>query len=136
MKILFLDIDGVLNAPGERGFEKTRCELIRYIREKTKCNIVITSERRLTKEGREKIERIGSQFNWGELDYTIHGPIVQSSEPRRASEIYMYLFNKTPKKYVVLDDYSLNIPYNNFIKVDPEICLTKELADIAIQILK
>lgn len=133
-KYLFLDIDGVLNEPGTTGFERERCKLINYIRLQTGCNIVITSDRRLTKDGIKQIEKIAEQFEWGDLEYTKPIGRFALSDFKRQKEIELFLWFNEFDNYVVVDDMLLALK-SNYVKINPEFSLTKEDADKIIKML-
>ena len=57
-KIVFLDIDGVLNTPGDKNliddtFEETKSKNLVHLLQDTKSNLVIISDRRLIAEERK-----------------------------------------------------------------------------------
>jgi len=134
-KYLFLDIDGVLNEPGTTGFERNRCNLINYIRLQTGCDIVITSDRRLTKDGIRQIEKIAAQFEWGEIEYTKPVSKFLLSDFKRLVEIGLFLDFNECDNYVVVDDMKLSLK-SNYVKINPDFSLTKEDANKVIELLK
>ena len=157
MKVLFLDIDGVLNSEvfytkksqwerykraedsgytrDERralaNIDKRAVSLLNYIVENTDAEIVISSTWR-------------SDFNlpyimrFVGLKRPYYGITPYDKSRHRGTEIQTWLDDYGNNvKYVILDDDSdmleRQLPY--FIKVDPYYGLTKEIADKVIEIL-
>lgn len=150
MKIIFLDIDGVLNVIGQ-GYDKYGQlfhehfqENLRYIIKKTGAKIVITSSWR--GNGLEFLQNLWKDRNIGgeiigitDLDYDKYSC--------RGEEIDQYIKTHNVEKYVIIDDDSdmLEHQMKNFVctsdNIDHEDCvdigygLTKICAEKAIEIL-
>lgn len=155
MKVIFLDIDGVLNVycqgTDEYGclFHKHFEDNLKWIIEETKAKIVISSSWRLS-------GLIAMQETWlhrklaGEIiDITpnlTYGEGLNTSTPR-GKEIEMWLKNNAVSNYVIIDDDSDMLPEqkNNFVQtannIDHEDCvdigygLTRKCSEKAINIL-
>ena len=143
-KILFLDVDGVLNHDSHRnwaGFNsvsKSCCEALFAIVSETGCKIVISSTWRIASyfEGNIKQCMEKSGVNSLIID-TIIGSIIGKtldfSELDRMKEIQEWLDNNEHSSFVILDDLELDSP--NLILTDDEVGLTFGQADRAIKIL-
>ena len=141
-KLLFLDIDGVLNTPNDIArtsnpnflHPRNVLQLNRILLE-TDCNIVITSTWRLY----HKMPEIQAMFyEAGIAPGRVIGYTPDIGFDKREEEIQCYIdltiANEEILKYVILDDLKIsNDP--NFIHVDGKIGLTESDANKAIQIL-
>lgn len=147
-KIIFLDIDGVLNVYCE-GRDKYGClfhkhfeENLKHIIESTNAKIVISSTWRLN--GLISLKRMWS-------DRKLSGEIIDVTpylpNSSRGEEIQFWLDRNIYSNYVVIDDDNdiLDIQKNNFVQtannihhsdyIDIGYGLTKECAELAIEIL-
>ena len=131
MKILFLDIDGVLNSvyyskkmEYNEFFEKKKIELIKQIVEKTNCKIVLTSL------------RLNFQLYDNEIKDTLENEglkiydTLNLSFISKAESIQRYIKNKDSiENYVVVDDsdYKNDFQYH-FVKTSTYYGLTKSKA--------
>jgi hypothetical protein len=149
MKVIFLDIDGVLNViPTEHDefgccFHKHFEYNLKHIIDQTNAKIVISSTWRLS--GLDEMKELWKKRGLaGEvIDITPFGDI----DNIRGDEIQVWLDNNDVKNYVIIDDDTdfWESQLNNFVRtsdnVDHEDCvdigygLTKKCAEKAIQIL-
>lgn len=103
-KVLFLDIDGVLNSNKSIDLaiylEPGRIKLLNNIIEQTKCEVVISSTWRL-ENGPLQLEKLLTQagYKWYILGYT---PTIPDRE--RGTEIKVWLARHPTQKFVILDD--------------------------------
>jgi len=82
VKILFLDVDGVINVP--RGMDRQLLTNLKSIVEDTKCKIVVSSDWRCNAVTRNELKRILQMFG---LDFIGCTPQSQASGLRRPEEI-------------------------------------------------
>lgn len=155
MKVIFLDIDGVLNVIGQghdeygQIFHKHLMDNLKRIIDETGAKIVISSSWRLSgllamQEMWKKRELAGEV-----IDVTpnlTYGAGLKSSTPR-GKEIQTWIDNNKIESYVILDDDTDMLPSqaDYFVQcsgnIDDEDCvdigygLTKNCTDKAIQIL-
>lgn len=148
-KIIFLDIDGVLNVYCE-GRDEYGCTFhkhfednLRWIIEQTNAKIVISSTWRM--DGLEVIKEMWNKRNLaGEIiDVT---PVIDICN--RGQEIQYWLDRNNVSNYVIIDDDTdmLDSQMNNFVRtsknedhpdcVDIGYGLTRKCAEKAIKILK
>lgn len=150
MKIIFLDIDGVLNVIPQ-GYDKYGCtfhkhfiENLDYIIQNTDAKIVISSTWRFN--GLKEMQDM-----W--INRNLPGDVIDitpylGNNVKRGDEINDWLMNnQSISNYVIIDDDDDMLPqqYNNFVKTSDNIehddCvdigygLTKECAELAIKIL-
>lgn len=115
MKIIFLDVDGVLNSrvdfdkPNGNGrsmyaLNKDMIERIHKLEEHTNAKIVLSSTWRCYDEAKLELDKAGIKF----IDITPIGNIKeewQGNYVRRGSEIKAWLdMHPEVKKYVIIDD--------------------------------
>lgn len=146
-KILFLDIDGVLNSASwfkrrnkeQRfsGLNELDIELMHLfdeIVEKTGCFVVLSSTWRLSKHYREDLERQGLNTNFI-IDRTPHMPRPSGTGVEygeRGKEIRAWLENNPDvTQYAIVDDDSDMLPEQSqsFFQTSWENGLTREIAD-------
>ena len=138
MKVLFLDIDGVLskclypNCHGNVQYKKIK--ILKKIIDKTNCKIVLSSYWRTNEILYKNISKKLSKYDLKIMDKT---PIYGSN--KRADEIYDWLKDHpSVKKYAIVDDieqfYDFQKKY--FVKTNPKKGLTKNDAKEIIKILK
>lgn len=147
MKILFLDVDGVLNCAnfmarrvkGERFtmIDPMRSLLVHRICEATGCKIVVSSSWRHSPDGLEEIKTAVGAFNV--IDKTPR-TVLPLAKFERGCEIKEWLDrhdleNEPVKRYAILDDDNdmLTEQLPNFFRTDWEgEGLTQEIADAVI----
>lgn len=140
-KVIFLDIDGVLNDhtildSGCCGIDREKASFLNYIIRKTGARLIITSAWRymvlcdaMTAHGFSYLLRTHG------IDATIDGfTTLDESICTREAQIKEYLRNAINiDKYVIIDD--LNLDIDNFVKIDGNIGLTLNDVEKAISIL-
>lgn len=136
MKILFLDIDGVVNCKhtkqhyqGFIGIDPVKAALVKHIVEATGCEIVLSSTWRIKPADRNEVRRRVGEF----YDVTPDtGAII------RGTEIQQWLdTHPEVTQYAILDDDEDMLPEQDayFIRTSWDIGLTEELAEQVIAIL-
>ena len=115
MKILFLDIDGVLNSwryDQERislqdNIDETRLPLLYQIVSSTDAKIVLTSSwRKHWERDFDKSDSIGRHLNqlFEENGLAIFDKTIESSDNNRTDEIRDWLANNSVEQFVIIDD--------------------------------
>ncbi len=113
MKIIFLDIDGVLNTFGDKElinniFEKNKLERLIKLSNETHSKIIITSDRRIHRDERLLIDDAFDRYN-ALIDYLSYKILYRN----RSDEIIYYLnHNQNITNYVILDDNDLGYSQN------------------------
>ena len=140
MKYIFLDIDGVLNAPGDKNLiegiiDNNKYELLKELINKTKSKVVIISSRRIYKDDRDLLLRV-----LDDIYYDLSFISYSLNYKYRKDEINLFLQDKKCEAYVILDDIDSNytndnIMINHFIHINGMKGLTKEDYYKAIEIL-
>lgn len=139
MKVIFLDIDGVLNdsmeiynntydeymdTPTDR-----HLQVLKDIVDKTNANIVLSSSWRLFKNSRDIVKKRLSDFGMSFIDST-------KELGSRADEINEWLSRNTVERFVVLDDEPISYSFpKNLVKTTFETGLLPEHGKKAIAIL-
>ena len=128
MKVLFLDIDGVLNnTRTEKSFgdlmaiDPAMAALVQRIVRNTGCEIVLSSSWRLFQNGRDEIERKICKF--ADITPILHAP--------RGYEIKVWLtLHPEIQHYAILDDADSILPEHraNFFQTAWESGLTEDIA--------
>lgn len=134
MKIIFLDIDGVLNCPatlerfqGTIAIDTNMVSSMKRIIRETGAKVVISSTWRMSKERLAEIEKHGIEF----IDIT---PVLRSI---RGEEIASWLkSHPNVKKYAILDDDSDFLPEQPLFQTSWEVGLTEEIANKVIKYLR
>lgn len=147
MKIVFLDIDGVLNnektiittSTGYDFIEDYKIQILKYLLNKTKAKVVLSSTWRLERDNpqrnqdfcelQDKLKEYGIEF----YDYT---PTLLRG--RRQEEIFEWLKNNpNVENYTILDDSydEIDKTLPNFFKTNFKTGLTREIAEEAIKFL-
>lgn len=149
-KVLFLDIDGVLNDeemyeldPSKYNpaypIDRRKPHLINYIVNQTGCKIVITSSWRI--DGKDKLNKEFAPYGLPEIFDTT--PYLWGKEPdehlSRGNEIQTWLDNHKEEvlNYAILDDESdfLETQLKHHVQTDTYTGLTSEDSDRIIEIL-
>lgn len=140
MKVLFLDVDGVLNHWGSKTYlalSKPKIRLLRWIVHETDCKIVVSSTWRKLDETRRKLKRVlgyhGLEiYSWTTTRYWKLGQM-------RGEEVDLWLSEHSNiENYVILDDDGdfLDSQMDHFVQTNGNVGLTEKNAERAIQILK
>jgi hypothetical protein len=132
MKLIFLDIDGVLNSRGNPEIEPDKVLLLNDIVKETGAEIVITSTWRIGQTTQSLQQTLSSLGFIG----IVNG---KTSELWcRGEEIYDYLVqydHHRDMRYVVIDDLWVSGHENNQVKTKTYSGLTKYHVDLAIMML-
>lgn len=162
-KILFLDIDGVLN-PTDNDYSMhllwklkkgrsrdefgtlfdERCERwLKWIVLQTGCKIVISSTWRMS--GLETMQLMwkkrklaGEVIDCTAFDVsleTINKYVAKNSEADRGYEIQEWINKNKPENYCILDDQNDMLSHQNFVQTNPEFGLNRNTANAVIAIL-
>jgi hypothetical protein len=128
VKVLFLDIDGVVNNArtkqnfqGLIGVDPALAALVRRIVQNTGCEIVLSSTWRLFQHSRDEVERKICKF--ADITPILHAP--------RGYEIKAWLMlHPEIEHYAILDDSDSILPEQraNFFRTAWERGLTKDIA--------
>ena len=153
MKIIFLDIDGVLNSKKwflspeqaekesyiEKSFDPKAVELLNTILKETSAKIVVSSSWRLWMSVEELAELLNGRWVIGEIIWKTPNLRSKGKEVKRGEEIEYWLNNNDLeiKEYIIIDDDSdmLSSQKNNFIHTSFETWLTKQSVTKSIKIL-
>ena len=129
MKLLFLDIDGVMtnddrviNDRQVYSFSKSCVEALNQILRTHDVKIILTSSWRTVYDP-ETINRI---FTENGVIQTPAGQTPDYSTLRRGLEIKKYLEKRTPTHFVILDDMEITGFPKNYVRIDPATGLTSE----------
>ena len=151
-KIIFLDIDGVLNYDlwyyddrnpgnlnGQEGDIDPLCvDRINAICDKTNSKIVISSDWRISSGCQNRLEKAGLKNIVDKTPVTIFGQYGHTYHFSRGEEIDMWLqWHPEVEKYVIIDDREdmLNIQLSHFVKVNPYCGFTDDDLEKALTIL-
>lgn len=145
VKIVFLDVDGVLNCNTTRVFTKSGAffvedrfvENLKTILEATNAKVVLSSDWRYDREppyDSDFLELKGKLQEY-EIDFYGFTPIYWGRD--RGFEIDVYLKNHPEvKKFVILDDRCDMFPHKHrLVRTDPKTGLTIEDVEEAIYLL-
>jgi HAD domain in Swiss Army Knife RNA repair proteins len=142
LKVLFLDIDGVLNtyrSPGYLPINDKRLRMLRRIVKETGCIIVLSSTWRKLPETLKRAHRKLGYKGLKIHSTTTKEQIVFGRTQHRGHEIQHWL-DKHPdsvETYAIVDDDSdmLLEQMDYYVKTDGDEGLTEEKADVIIAIL-
>lgn len=145
-KILFLDVDGVLNCVytnrltknGFRFVDKVEIKRLNHIIDETGAKIVLSSDWRYGRSDTDMNSgflELCNELHRYRIEIFDYTPELMWSN--RGKEIELYLeMHPGIKNYVILDDSKEVDPENpHFVKTEMKHGLTKELAERAIEIL-
>lgn len=151
MKVIFLDIDGVLNCPDTAdrcgnyvGIDDGKVKLLKNIVEQTGAKIVLVST---WKEDWEKGKNTGFMADYLDDKMLSHGLSVYDKTANKAEGCFLsrgegildYIVSRKVQNYVILDDCQFDYDgcslTDNFVKTNFEVGLTEVLAEMAIDIL-
>jgi hypothetical protein len=140
MKYVFLDIDGVLNAPGDKNLicdviDNYKLELLKKLISKTNSKVVIISSRRIYKDDRDLLLRALDDI-YDDLSFISYN----MNYKYRKDEINLFLSNNSCDGYVILDDIDSNYTkdskmINHFIHINGMIGFTINDYNKALEIL-
>ena len=129
MKLLFLDIDGVMtnddtiiNPNHICSFSKSCVEVLNQILQTHHVKIILTSSWRTVYDQ----ETIHHMFTENGVIQTPAGQTPSISTLRRGLEIKKYLEKRTPTHFVILDDMEITGFPKNYVLIDPATGLTTE----------
>jgi hypothetical protein len=153
MKVLFLDIDGVLNTPkmtGRFGFDfidTVLVALVARIVKETECKIVLSSTWRI-----DERDRFLATRELAEHGLTIHDctPVITRKPPddpsnlldklwqawnwpKRHEEIQLWLDQNPVSRFAILDDLQEACIEGSFFKTDEDRGITVAIAEQIIQ---
>lgn len=134
MKVIFLDVDGVLSLPSGSmiSLNKKRIKLLSLIIEATSAKIVISSTWRTDNKYYQRLHR---HFSYRQLKIFDCTPILHRA---RGEEIKFWLDNHPEvSKYVIIDDINTMLPEQQeyFLQTSADIGLTHEIVDKCINLL-
>lgn len=135
MKVLFLDIDGVLNTPKSTGrfgidfVDNTATALVARIVKETDCKIVLSSTWRIDEQDRKLATR---ELNYHGLEIYDYTPILKT----RNEEIQTWINQNKISKYAILDDMTEAEIAGHFFKTNENVGLTVTIAEKIIAHLK
>ena len=134
MKIIFLDVDGVLSCFGARGLCATRLDLFADIVKKTGAKVVLSSTWRYP-HCREQRMRLMQELGKREVELFGMTPMLEATDDQRGREIDQWVRSVNRRlnlKFVILDDDPNNEITGNLrahlVKCDGYQGLTAELA--------
>lgn len=140
MKYIFLDIDGVLNAPGDKNLiegvvEEYKYNLLKKLINKTNSKVVIISSRRIYKEDRDLLLKA-----LDDIYYDLLFISLKMNYKYRRDEINAFLNNNPCEAYVILDDIDSNytkdsIMINYYIPINGMLGFTDKDYEMALKIL-
>lgn len=141
MKIIFLDVDGVLNTPkliknyGMDFIDDICVSLVAKIVRETKAEIVLTSTWRVRESDKTMVEQALARHNLELYDQT---PDLSTPTQwvERHEEIRAWLKDNQVSKFAIIDDWEDAGIEGNFFKTDENFGLTAKIADQIIEHLK
>lgn len=154
MKLIFLDIDGVIAIhkidpnsdtgmlPGledcdEHHFSKSRLENLAWIVRETQAKIVLSSDWRLNSESLEIVREKLRSVDLDLIGTTENQTLAMSWDISRFRQICNFVKIHKPEKFVVIDDINFGVLFNPHVIVhcEPWEGLTVEKARRAISLL-
>lgn len=146
-KVIFLDIDGVLNTNAlrneneeyfERPISEEKMSLLKYIVDSTDSIIVLTSSyRQYWNEGAQQVSEIGKYMYelFAKYGMKIHSKTMWLPGNNRKTEIESFLADHQVERYVIIDDVDYNFDKEHFVKTTDDCGLDEEACEMAIKIL-
>lgn len=136
MKVIFLDIDGVLNSKQDRFSWDIETDIhfirLKRIVDKTRAQIVLSSSWRMGNSGRDIVHKRLQQFGMDFIDVT---PIF--SGQHRGREIADWLSRHEVESFVILDDEGdMDELVDHLVKTDMNVGLQDNDVDKAISLLR
>ncbi|WP_298842071.1 HAD domain-containing protein [uncultured Salinicola sp.] len=139
--MIYLDIDGVLILPGDGNDDpdvRRRASYVADICRATGCMIVVSSQRRISDDVLHLLSDLGLQgfITRSCPDRTpfIRGDDLDPDLPVRGQEIDAHMAANHISRHVVIDD-DFALPHHDRIAIDPDVGITADDADSAIDIL-
>ncbi|MDR1138498.1 MAG: hypothetical protein LBK70_01330 [Clostridiales bacterium] len=136
MKIVFLDIEGVLSVYGM--MDSNCCLRLKHILDTTGAKIVLSSSWRLYDDNLDYVVKRLSPYGIGREYFVGKTPIFGAKN--RGYEILQWLnVNLYVSEYVVLDDNYISsryVPDECFVQTDPSIGLSQEKMQTCIDKLR
>jgi hypothetical protein len=139
MKIIFLDVDGVLNTIrtarifGSHFIDDALVVLVAQIVTATDAKIVLSSSWRIDEDDKKVVEKALAIHGLEIFDCT---PVIDpppDSFVFRSKEIQLWLDDKVVQKFVILDDDPrADLQEGSFFQIDETIGLTMETTERAI----
>lgn len=144
MKVIFLDIDGVLNTPktirrfGFDFIDDILVALVARICRETGAKIVLSSSWRTAEKDLNLARLVLERHNLEIHDCTpvIKRELIEGGWVRRHEEIRAWLEEKEVERFAIIDDLEDACIEGNFFQTDEEIGLTVEIAEKIIVHLK
>ena len=138
MKVVFLDIDGVLNTPklikkfGFDFIDDILVALVAKIVRETNAEIVLSSTWRIEDKNKKLVDQALARHGLEIFDST---PVmkVEGGWVERHEEIRAWLENKQVQKFAIIDDWEDAAIEGSFFKTDENIGLTVQMADQIIE---
>lgn len=146
MKVLFLDIDGVLNTPkllkkfGYDYIDPILTALVARIVNETKAEIVLSSTWRIEDKNKKLVEEALAQHYLEIYDstpvITRQGGWESAGWVERREEIQAWLDENRVAKFAIIDDWDDASIEGSFFKTNEDIGLTVSIAEKIIEHLK
>lgn len=149
MKIIFLDVDGVIRLYKEGTSSKARdiieeslnldsssCNNLKSIITSTGAKIVLTSSWRLV--DKNSLSKLFARLTFYKIyPYHFIGKTPSYPNKDRGYEIYEFIESrKDIEEYIILDYSAIDenyFPNNNFIKIDGRVGITEEIKQLCIK---
>lgn len=132
MNVLFLDVDGVLNSyQSSKQLDDSMIYHLGTIVSRVNLKVVLASAWRLYSDSLVELEVRLAKDGISIFDTTVHLMPEKMSMPpvERCFEIQEWLDRHEVEKFAILDDDKKANIEGHFFKTDPDVGLTKEIAD-------